>query len=326
MILFYSPASPSIGYGHLSRCLNLADAALDFGFRSTFAVQDDETAAARWICSRGHLPEVRIGSDDPMSAMKAYASSHEVEWVVVDSYLPTPQFLAEATQIAKLAVIEDHIDRDLRTASLVVCLAPGAQSSDLETSDDAVVLAGTTYALVADEFVRRRPASLTEREFGRDVVRVGVAMGGTDSAGHTQRVVSALADRADLEIRVAGELQENGLDEEAGKVDALGFLSSESMAELMIWSDLFIASASTLTWELATMGVPSCFVITAPNQKRIARYLKDMGVPVAPIPDQVGALAAPLFNDPRARADVAKRLSSVCDGAGARRVAVRLTG
>jgi spore coat polysaccharide biosynthesis predicted glycosyltransferase SpsG len=322
-LLFHCAVSPSIGYGHLSRCLSLADAARSVGYESIFVTVGQETLPADLVTSRGHRVNNELETEDPLPAMQGVASSHAVKWVVVDSYAVNPTFLNRSAEIAPLVVMEDQVDRDLTAASMVVCLAPQCEQMTLQTRTDAIVLAGTRYALVAEEFTRRRPTSLVTREFHPRVERIAVALGATDSTGYMPDVLAAVGQWAGVEVRVAGEV---GYETRAlpDNVTLKGFLSGIDMADLMMWSDLFIASASTLTWELATLGIPAAFVVTATNQGRIGRYLEMAGVPVADSRGQIDALLTPSRWTSDSRRELSEKMAGLSDGQGAGRVARRL--
>lgn len=322
-LLFHCAVSQSIGYGHLSRCLSLADAASAFGFESVFVVAAGEILPADLVTSRGHRVISEPETDDPIVAMERVASGHVVNWVVVDSYTASQTFLGRSAEIAPLLVIEDHVGRDLTAASMVVCLAPQCEQRTLQTGTDAIVLAGTRYALVSDVFAGRRQTSLVMREFSPRVERIAVALGATDSGGCMPDVVAAVGHWAGADVRVSGEVAYEGgaLPE---NVTLQGFLSSTEMADLMMWSDLFVASASTLTWELATLGIPAAFVVTATNQGPIGRYLEIAGVPVAHSREQIDDLLTPSRWTVELRRVLSKRMAALSDGQGASRVASRL--
>ena len=317
-VAFMCAASDRIGYGHLSRSLSLADALTDSGLTCRFIVRSDEDSSRESVDTRGYRATWVLGHDEGDAALLGLASEVNLKWIVVDDYEVSASRITHLATSAPIAIVDDLGQRDFSSASLVVIPTGGAESWELRKGR-ASVLAGAQYALVATAFSDRR--SQRSPHPVRPVRRVGVALGGSDTEGWMSDVISGLSRFVDAEIHVAGRAP---IETPPSNTRHLGFLDPEGMADLMEWSDLFVATASTLTWELATLGIPSAFVVTVENQRPIGDFLVQQGVPTAFRRRDVTGMLDPARWSAGTLEEVSHRMEALTDGRGAHRVAREL--
>ena len=98
------------------------------------------------------------------------------------------------------------------------------------------------------------------------------------------------------------------------------------MASLMTEADFAIGAAGGTSWERCCLGLPTLVVVTADNQRDIARSLAAAGaidlvgdagtVAVEALADRIAALC----DDAPRRHTMAQAAASICDGQGVARV------
>lgn len=314
-VAFMCAASDRIGYGHLSRSLSLADALADNGMTCRFIVRSEECSSRESVDTRGYRATWVQSHHEGDAGLLELASEVNLRWIVVDDYEVSASRLKHLATIAPIAIVDDLGERDFSPASLIVIPTGGAESWDLRTGR-ASILAGAEFALVAPVFLERRSQRSLDPAW--PVSRVGVALGGSDTEGWMSDVISGLARFVDAEIHIAGRTP---IETPPPNTRHLGFLDPEGMADLMEWSDLFVATASTLTWELATLGIASAFVVTVENQRPIGDFLVQQGVPAAFRRRDVTAMLDPARWSVGALEEVSHRMKALTDGLGAYRVA-----
>lgn len=319
-VVIWCSAGNKIGRGHLSRCLTLADALIAHDAEVTFVPGPLDPASQAWVTRRGHRLAAALALGDRSAALHpaAWTGVLRADWVIIDSYRATSAQIASCAEQTQVLVIDDLNDRDLSAANIIVNPTPGSEHWSYRFTDRTRLLAGPSFALVHGEFQQRRQRARFDRKFPGTADRIAVALGGTDSEARTGALTSHLMSWPGATVRVAGE----GVDVQSPSVERLGFVDPEALADLMEWCDLFIATPSSLTWELATLGVPAAFLQTVPNQDHIARFLSDSaGLLVAGMGWHLGEALDELRRSAAARRSAAEALGGLCDGLGAERVA-----
>jgi spore coat polysaccharide biosynthesis predicted glycosyltransferase SpsG len=115
-----------------------------------------------------------------------------------------------------------------------------------------------------------------------------VTLGGVDKDNITAKVLTALRTSslpANCEITVVmgstapwlADVQEQAQNMPWSTKVCVGV---SNMAQLMANSDFAIGAAGATAWERCCLGLPSCMVVLAENQSRIARGLADVGAAI----------------------------------------------
>ncbi|MFH0903237.1 MAG: UDP-2,4-diacetamido-2,4,6-trideoxy-beta-L-altropyranose hydrolase [Pseudomonadota bacterium] len=349
-LLFRCDASTGIGLGHLSRCLNLADAVSRQGGACWFLVRRLGMDFSSWIVERGHTiiehdvevdVEVDVASgevttclsDADQTRTKAEAARLGVGWIVVDSYSASSAYLAGlAGGNWRICVLDDLADRDLRSADAIVNPTPGAQAWPYIVSPQSVLLAGPQYALIHPTFAKARDSTGPSR-IRPTAQRIMVCLGGTDASNLTEAVVDALVDaepeaepEAEIRAVVGPRPAAESLRARRPTVELLPRQSPAELASLMQWADLAVATASTVAFELSCLSVPSILIIAAANQARfVSALIERKLIPVLDaeyLPTMLGQLSALVRSHAErvARGDYTC-WNELCDGKGAVRVA-----
>jgi UDP-2,4-diacetamido-2,4,6-trideoxy-beta-L-altropyranose hydrolase len=328
LALFRCDASPTIGAGHVTRCMALAEMLAGAGWRIGFAVGDETISIVPALAASGFKVDVLADTDREPDALREKASGH-ADLLVVDHYQRDIAFEKACRSFArKVLVLDDATGREHDCDVLVDAAATSAELYARHVPAHARVLTGSAYALMRRSFVSHRDTALARRD-GRPVSEILVSCGATDPANATMGVLEALDDVADdVVVTVV-------LSSRAPQVDAVRrrlrgkarlLLDAEDMAELMTNADLAIGAPGSTTYERAVLGLPSILVMLADNQRGIARLMTEAGAAVDAgaldngVVPRLRRLVENILKDGGARIRLAQAASALVDGRGAARI------
>ena len=299
-VVFRADASLSIGAGHLSRCLTLAESLKRRGADVTF------------VCAAGScafVPRVSEIADAvvelPHSAAEVDRSTNDawltvaptndaemtitalagmaVDWLVVDHYgIDATWESLLRPLVGKVMVIDDLANRNHDCDLLLdQNLRPeGAASYSGLVPPGALVMQGPEFALLRDEFTVGR-----QRHDRTDLSRILVSFGGVDGANGTALALGAL-DALDSKgsfvdvVIGARHPDRDGIVEHCRNLGYLCHVQTSEIANLMDAADLAIGAGGASSWERCIVGLPTVIVVTAENQALIATELAERGAAV----------------------------------------------
>ncbi|CAA7612350.1 putative Pseudaminic acid biosynthesis-associated protein PseG [Candidatus Terasakiella magnetica] len=333
MILFRADASPGLGVGHVMRCLALAEALRRRGRDCRFACGSETLATVPALQDSG-FPVTNLADDqggDPQALMAAVAPPR---WLVVDHYgLDEAYEQPLRSWAGRIAVIDDLADRN-HACDLLLDQTAGRRAEDYAAlvPPGARVLTGPFHGLLRPGFAQARPMALERRRRMETVESILVSLGGTDPANATSLALDALA-RADLKCRVVVVMGGAAphLDEvrtRAARLDppAEMRLDARDMPALLAAADLAIGASGGSAWERCCLGLPSLTVVSADNQREVARGLALAGAAdVCGLdPAAMARALVRLAKDGTALRRMAEQAAALCDGDGAGRLAEML--
>lgn len=285
----------SLGYGHVGRCLALAD---EFGDRCAFVLDDED--AERFVRGYGaraggapDAPVVLLDRRAPVSA-EAVAALH-----------------AQGRRVALL----DDLGAARATADLVV---------DPPTAATWPPAGGTRLSGFEHVLVRReiREAATAPRVPDGPVL---LGMGGSDPALLTPPLAAALTD-AKLPVRVALGPGYRGPRDVAGEQ----LPSPSAWPAALRGASVCVAGYGHSLVEAAHLGVPAIAVVFLEEHLPHARAFCEHGTAElldmtgGPRPADLVDVVRALRDDPLRREAIAERGQSLVDGHGAARVAAAL--
>jgi UDP-2,4-diacetamido-2,4,6-trideoxy-beta-L-altropyranose hydrolase len=334
LALFRCDASPGIGAGHVSRCLTLAEAFADAGWRIGFVVARETVPTVPAIADSGHAVRVLDGDDQDVAVLREQAANG-ADLLVADHYGRDAGFETACRPFVRnILVFDDMTGRDHDCDILVDAAAPSPQPYIDHVPARARVLNGVSFALTRKSFLAARPRALARRD-GRAVERILVTCGATDPANATAIVLDTLADAApDIPVTVV-------LSSQAAHIDALRkrlrgnvrlVLDADDMAALMTDADLAIGAPGATAYERAVLGLPSIMITLADNQRGVAQAITRAGAAIdAGMCDQglaprLRQLVTSLLADGPARKNLAQASSRLIDGRGALRIMLECLG
>jgi UDP-2,4-diacetamido-2,4,6-trideoxy-beta-L-altropyranose hydrolase len=348
-VLIRSDASPTIGSGHIARCLCLARVLRRQGSHVAFACRLLPGHRLEALRAEGFetfaLPE-RYSDEDPQQAIESMLPwqadiaalgpllEHQpaFDWIIVDHYGLDHHWQTAARRWApRIAVVDDLATRTYSADLLLnqnLSGTPEAYASLL--APGCRTLFGPRFAMLRDEF--RCPAI----EIKPQARRVLVNFGGFDAAMQTHHAMLALADFPELEVDfVAGAdnpawTQMQALAASRPHWRLHSFVSD--FYRLMTEADLFVGAGGGTSWERAAMGLPTICIAVSNNQQANGEVMAAAGahvfmgarehVSVEQLRLAIGFVAG----NQGLRQSLAQQSRQLVDGRGAQRVAAALAG
>jgi spore coat polysaccharide biosynthesis predicted glycosyltransferase SpsG len=282
-LLLRADASPTMGVGHLSRCVALAAAARARGWD---AVLCGTFTAGQWLI--GDLPVV--------------AEPRPTDVVLIDHYG------LGAVTLPSLVVSMEDATFGRRRADVVV----DANLFEVARPDDGspVVLRGPAYAPLRTEI----RAARARRAGGSTPPKVVIVMGG--GAAPTAVAAAAAAVRATgvpADVLAISSVPVPGVDVSPPTPDLPSLVAS---------ADLVVSAAGVTLLELCCVGAPAALVRIADNQKAgyEAAVARGVAAGLGTDPREHVETLRTLLLDPDARAALGEKAMATVDGKGADRV------
>ena len=337
-VVFRADASEEIGGGHVMRCLTLAATLADSGWHVGFAVNAEALSVVPSLAET--VADILVlGEHDEVSAL-AERWPDGVMLLVVDHYGRDVSFEQRYRPwAATLLAIDDLADRR-HGVDFLLDQTHGRNESDYRTlaGPNCRLLLGARFALLRPQFQACRSRALELRHSTESVRRLLVSFGATDSAGVTMLATQAAACACpSLSVDVVVGAYSRDWDElrhlAASKSPAITVHRAVGdMASLMLQADFAVGACGATSWERCCLGLPTLVIVTADNQRHIARNLSAAGavevlgdageVSVDHLADRIAALR----DDRSRRRAMSRAAASICDGQGVTRVAEALMG
>ncbi|WP_431483997.1 UDP-2,4-diacetamido-2,4,6-trideoxy-beta-L-altropyranose hydrolase [Pseudomonas solani] len=289
-VLIRADASLRIGFGHVMRCLTLADALRDSGCEVLFACAAEPGNALQLIADRGFstcaLPggDLRQSAEAPLpwaadiaALWVALDGAGTFDWCIVDHYgLGADWQRAVRARARQVMVIDDLANRD-HDADLLL-------DQNLTASNRAYAgrlpapcqsLLGTRFALLRPEFFGG------PIELAGEARRVVVSFGGVDPTKETLKAMEALQGLPALEVDFVAGAANPAWDELVSRCEGQPnwrlHRHLNDFAELLRRADLCIGAGGATSWERAVLGIPTLCIALAENQRPNAEALAEAG-------------------------------------------------
>ena len=332
--VFRCDASPRIGGGHATRSLALADALARAGWQTIFAVGPESVATIPLLASH-RIVTLHGGAADEPAEIRA-AIDGPVDWLVVDHNDRDERFEAGCRRwAAAILAIADFATRR-HDCDLLLDQTIGRDSGAERgmhiplVPSHCCLLLGLDYALVRDQFTRRRAEAKERRAQAGEVLRLLLSFGATDPSGLTPRVLAALLARnpsfhIDVVTGAAPDAETAALaNRHAGRVTLRHTV--EDMGDLMLAADLAVGLAGTSGSERCALGLPSALFVPSEHYRAISDRFSQAGACEIVGRETFGDAAAAaavlaLANDRRRLSRMATAAFALCDGLGATRTA-----
>ncbi len=326
-VLIRADGGAHIGAGHLMRTWSLAQALTEVGSAVRFA----GTAESRELfADLGGAGEGWLVIDDPFSPKELGEHAGRCDLLVIDHYGLDMQFETACRTWAGAVMAIDDAPTRRHDCDVLLDQTWGRLPAEYGAlvPGPCAVLAGSAHALLRPEFFRARISS-TARRAALPNQSVFVALGATDTGRALIPCLESLR-RAVRESAIDAVISSKTphLAEIGAAAQRLGVslhVDTADVASLMSRATIAVIAAGSVTWEACCAGLLPVLLVTADNQRDVAAALCNKGVAVRC--DEiagVGSLVAALLEDPVRLKDIASRAASVCDGLGARRVAMVL--
>lgn len=352
-IAFRVDASVGIGYGHLMRCLALAEALSACGAVIHFICQDlpgfSSSLLKKYtihLLPKSELTfvaeeqnsqekQVKFSLLDSAATSKVFEVLPVMDLVVIDHYgidLSWHQAIRQFTK--KILVIDDLANRKY-DADFLLDQTYGRCKEDYKNlvPSNARLFIGSEYALLRPEFAKHRKTSLKRRRSVDKAKRICISMGGGDSSNLTSKVIHCLEKIAlfDIHLDVVVTSANPYLVQikkitEKSNLNISVYIDSEEIGLLYSQADLAIGCGGASSWERCCLGVPTLLQVEAQNQALIARNLEKAGAVKLVnfysefIIEELKQIFKKISEDRLFLADMSKYAEELCDGAGATRI------
>ncbi|MDA8121880.1 MAG: hypothetical protein M0Z38_04845 [Deltaproteobacteria bacterium] len=335
-ILIRCDGSPEIGFGHVVRCLALADELrYDYRCRVVFAMRRGREGFDA-VRAKGYpvLTPVEEGSPfDQARWIEGAIAGVGAKALVLDVRDDLRREDVERLRGSGtlIALVDDLSDR--RLAADIAFYPPIPQVERLDwTGFGGKLRVGWDVVLLRMEFSR----CAREEPAARPLVLV--TMGGSDPAGMTLKALRALdlleEDFETLAILGPGFLHGEALSGllAGGRRRCEVMRDIKDMAAVMVQADLAVASFGVTAYELAAAGVPAIHLcLTEDHAESAAGLVREgaavsMGVHGRVTEQELAGTVARLLADEPARKRMGERARNAVDGRGAERIAREILG
>ena len=275
-------SSTKIGYGHLIRCLALADT-LKKSFKINFICTNLNGNLISQICkkkfevfrfnTKSQRINVKKDAEKTISIIKKYRNKKSL--LILDSYILSQEWENRVRPYVKrLIVIDDLMDRK-HSCDLIIDQNLHTQMNSLYNKSvpkNCVKLLGPDYAILRNQFIAQRKYA---RIRSLPIKNILVSFGGTDNENHTLHALTSLKKlNSDVNVNVVTGTANIGkkiIKNFCKKNFNYNYFEQvENMAKLMQVADLCIGSSGTTTWERCCVGLPAIAIVASNDQKDIA--------------------------------------------------------
>ena len=331
-VLFRCDASPTIGAGHVMRCLAFAETLARFGWKAIFAVNRDAKTTVPALGASGHrLIEVTAACDP------AIVADEESSVVVIDHYGYDATYESQLAGPERVTIVFDDLANRAHDCDILVDPTPGRTAADYAPYVPARcrMVLGPEFAIVRSTWREHRALTRARLSLGLPVERIVVSMGATDPINATSRVLDAIA-RSSFGGRIDVVLGAGApyIQDVSKRRDerTVVHVEPDDLGEIVSSADLVIGAPGSSSFERAVLGLPTLMIPTADNQKFVAAAFSAREVAKvlpASILDDPSALAGEidaLTGDPGVRLEMSAAAAAITDGRGSLRLLAAIAG
>tara|TARA_B100000963_G_C22638321_1_gene678888 strand:- start:304 stop:1383 length:1080 start_codon:yes stop_codon:yes gene_type:complete len=345
-IMFRVDASIQMGAGHVMRCLVLADHLEKQGHQCIFLSRSHPGHLNDLIASKGyrvasaeldtvydnskgqldwnmHAHWLGVALQSDAQQTRLVLERERPDWLVIDHYaIESSWENIVSSHVGKIMVIDDLVDRE-HYCDVLLDQTFGRKISEYSgmVPKHCKVFTGVKYSLLRDEFAQRRAESLLRRDNGR-IKNIFVSMGRMDKDNYTSIVLEKLKNcqfEGDIVVKVVLGANAPWLSDVKSIVANMPWetileIDVKSMADLMVEADLAIGAAGTTSWERCALGLPSILIVTAENQRSIAKNLESVGA--VKVLDCLDNLPMLIKTAPSWLSEVSHKCKTITDGHG----------
>ena len=251
-------ATAEIGFGHLSRCIALAEALQLSGATTVFVGMFDE-AAKEQLELAGFAYTIMsqpLGSGPARGEL----AGQEADCVILDSYLADEDYLAKLNDLGSALVVIDDF-RKLSDYPCTAILNFTQEAPSFAYPDGPALLLGPRYLLARRRLVQTRKLSV-ERDRRGPVQNLLVAVGGSDPKGITARLLQVLAGIAsDVCVRTISANPEELAPHLSAFADGSEALPRQpDLSQALLWADAAVTGGGLIKYEAAYMSLPAASI------------------------------------------------------------------
>ncbi|MEZ5813483.1 MAG: hypothetical protein R3E13_01950 [Alphaproteobacteria bacterium] len=287
-VLFRADASLNYGFGHLSRCLQIAEGLEEDGLSCGFICGEGDVETLERIQGAGHavykIPAGLVYHEEvdfypPRLKALILDLGHRDNIQSPERLVPYLERLAEAG--IPLAFIDGLFEDTFRPPCPVPEFKAYIQpylgaAGDVKPNAEHWVC-GSQYAIMASEYANAR-----EKEVKDVAENILITFGGSDPQGLTAQLMEGLGGKVDgFNVRVIiGPYFSEGHKERihalSGGFEILG--PQDGMLPHYEWADMAISTSGLSRYEFAAMGLPAVFASLYPAHIRSSEIFDECGI------------------------------------------------
>lgn len=341
---FRCDASEHIGYGHLMRCLTIADAARP-SMASDFAMAHSDHRARDLVLHRGHNV---IDLSGAMEFESTNLGPHLInsQVVIFD--------LSHGLDMSRRANLKCYVNETAKSEVLCILIdgmAPHAAVIESGWNVDILVvpyvgapehvedydtLSGPHFSVLPLEF-----GTLNEtRQIADKARKILVTFGGSDPLGLSVLAIDSLTalDMPDTHIKViigpgfADDLVDQIKHKAAHQPQINLVMAPNSLAAHMVWADLAISATGLTKYELARTGTPAILIsidtahATSHQAFADANTAWHLGIAEGVSEEPLSRALRDLIDDTDMRKEMSRNGQALIDGLGATRIIDHMKG
>ncbi|HBR68354.1 MAG TPA: UDP-2,4-diacetamido-2,4,6-trideoxy-beta-L-altropyranose hydrolase [Rhodospirillaceae bacterium] len=250
------------GAGHAMRCMTLARELTKSGWECRFVTEPE---------SYEFVPALKEFTRIDQDHFSASPFPHDL--LVVDHYDCGYDYENRFRPFAGAIMAIDDLANRRRDCDILLDQAYGRTVGDYarDVPKECRILVGPTYALLREEFSRRREEALARRKAVVDIKRIFINFGGNDQKNMILATITKLTNigykgAIDVVFGVMAEHRESVESFARSMPNEVVFHTSPDMADLMVRADMAVGAPASTAWERFCLGLPTLFVKTADNQ------------------------------------------------------------
>jgi len=269
-VLILTECGRDIGFGHLTRCLSIANAFQEVGIDAQILLAADESVSELFSA------QVRL--------VKWYGLSNglntelaDARGLVLDSYRVTEDQIGQVARAnSRVAVIDDVLRRRPQVGVVIDWTVGAERFAFPEKLPGVRYLLGSRYCAARPEF-----KFAARRKFPACPHSLLVTFGASDPRGATGPVLSMLQQRfpdCDKAVVLGPAFRDSSVQQMGeARTSFHQSVDAQQMRTLMAQADIAICAGGQTLYELASQGLPPAIVSAIDNQKDDIRGFIDAG-------------------------------------------------
>jgi UDP-2,4-diacetamido-2,4,6-trideoxy-beta-L-altropyranose hydrolase len=260
-IKFFTEGGKNIGFGHINRCLSLAQAFQELSFKCEFNIIGDDSIKSLII-------DFKLSITDWISNPEFLYNNISIDdIIVIDSYKAPELLLTNIAKTNKNLIFFDDFNRVSYPTGFIVNGALNAEDLFKKRNEKSKYLLGPQFQTLRKEFWNVVPSKKRYT-----IEHILITFGGNDLRNLSPIVINFLKENYPDLIKtvIIGNSftnikQINSLKSEKNRIVINP--NTKEICELMVRSDLAICGAGQTLCELARVKTPALFFGIADNQE-----------------------------------------------------------
>ena len=263
----------NVGMGHIIRCMALYDELIKNNVECIFVSKKDKVVEGYFKDKKVRYILIEATElDGEKIKIKNIIKNYNTDVIITDSYNMNGEYLLFLKSLSRYLVsIDDNYLFDY-PSDIVVNPNVYAERKKYNKKASKYLLGGQ-YCILRDEFRESSHKNIKVK-----AENILITMGGTDVNNVTPFIIKAIKKIHGININViVGKGFENKklVEESCKNNQNINLIyNPKDMRILMESADICISSGGSTLYELASLGVPTLFVIQADNQLRLAEYME----------------------------------------------------